>query len=288
MSGSGIKQMAKRKNNVSTRKKFKWVSLYDWVPSALVQSFAWVVLVLFLAGSGMGVREMLYADPALQLRQIKVYPPDAMSMTKLESLQKKYFGQNTAEIDLKAISKDLETDHQILKAEVRRDLPNMLEIHVERRVPFASVHFGRNGKWALVSRDAVVIDLIQQPSEGVYVVEDDLLASQKPKIGLRLSRDILDLVRTTDAFKKHPAVQNEKINSIQMLPNDAAILNLTDLYLKVSLNDPDPSEAFSKFQYLLETESRAVIEYVDLRFNRVILKRKAEKKEDEPRRNKKR
>ncbi len=149
MSGSGIKQMAKRKNNVSTRKKFKWVSLYDWVPSALVQSFAWVVLVLFLAGSGMGVREMLYADPALQLRQIKVYPPDAMSMTKLESLQKKYFGQNTAEIDLKAISKDLETDHQILKAEVRRDLPNMLEIHVERRVPFASVHFGRNGKWVM-------------------------------------------------------------------------------------------------------------------------------------------
>lgn len=276
--------MAKRKNNVTTRKKFKWVALYDWVPSVLVQSFTWVILVLLLVGSGMGVREMLYADPALQLRQIKVYPPDALSMAKLESLQKKYFGQNTAEIDLKAISKDLETDHQIMKAEVRRDLPSRLEVHVQRRVPFASVHFGRAGKWALVSRDAVVIDLIQQPVEGLYIVEDELLEGQKPKVGLRLTRDILDLVRTTDEMKKHPAMQNEKVSSVQIMPNDAAIIHLSDLYLKVSLNTPDPSETFGRFQYLLETESRAVIEYVDLRFNRVILKRKAEKTEKESKR----
>ncbi|HCM43062.1 MAG TPA: FtsQ-type POTRA domain-containing protein [Candidatus Omnitrophota bacterium] len=276
--------MAKRKNNVSTRKKFKWTSIYDWVPSALVQSFAWFVLVLFLVGSGLGVREMLYADPVLQLRQIKVYPPNAVSTAKLESLQKKYFGQNTAQIDLRAISKDLETDHQVLKAEVRRDLPYRLEIHVDRRVPFAYVQFGRSGKWAIVSRDAVVIDVVNQPAEGLYVVEDDLLANQKPKIGLRLTKDVMDLVRTMDAFLKHPAVQNEKVTGIEMLPNDAAIIRLSDLYLKVSLNDPDPAQAFSKFQYLLETETRAVIEYVDLRFNRVILKRKAEKTEKESKR----
>jgi hypothetical protein len=73
-----------------------------------------------------------------------------------------------------------------------------------------------------------------------------------------------------------------------MLPNDSALFNLGDLSLKLNLNDPAPEQAFAKFQYLLETENRAVIEYVDLRFNRVLLKRKTETHEDEPRRNKKR
>lgn len=273
--------MAKRKSNISTRKKFKWTSFFDWMPGVFVQSFAWVLLFLFVAGAGMGVREIVYADPALQLSQIKIYPPDAVSMTKLESLQKRYFGQNTAEINLSSIARDLESDHQILKADVRRDLPSRLEIHIERRVPFAYARLGRAGAWTLVSRDAVVLDLVSRPGGDYYLIENLPDLNQKPKVGLRLTHEVLDLARITDALSRHPLAQTEKIERMEILPNDAAILYLKDLYLKVSLNDPNPAQMFNKLQYLLETENRAVVEYVDLRFNRVILKRKTESQESE-------
>lgn len=249
-----------------------------------MQSFAWVMLGLFLAGAGLGVREVVYADPQLQLKQIHAVPPDTLSVAKIESLQKRYLGKNTAQINLKEIAKALEEDHQILKADVRRVLPDRLEVHVDRRIPFAYVQFGRGGKWGLVSRDAVVLDVVTQPSRGLYAVENDTLINQKPKIGMRLSKNMLQLVRVIDSFLKHPVSQSEKVESVAMLPNDAAILKLQDLSLKVNLNDLAPEQAFNKFQYLLETESRAMIEYVDLRFNRVILKRKTEAVERESKR----
>jgi|GEM_PF-731453 len=281
--------MAKRKNNnVSTRKKFRLGSFFDWIPSILVQSFAWLLLLLFLVGSGLGVKEMVYADPLLTLKSIQVVPADALPLTKLESLQKKWIGKNTVQVNLQVIAKDLELDHRVFSADVRRNLPGQLEIHVDRRVPFAYVHFGRNGRWAMVSRDAVVLDVVPQPREGLHIVNDDRLSNQIPKFGMRLSRQFLELVKVVDAFSKHPISQNEKITAIAMLPNDSATLVLGDLSIKMNLTDAHPEQAFSKYQYLVETETRSVIEYVDLRFNRVILKRKTETKENEPRRNKKR
>jgi cell division septal protein FtsQ len=271
--------MAKRKNNnVSTKKKTRWFAFVDWMPTAFVQSFAWIMLVLFLVGAGLGVREVVYADPLLRLKVIQVFPPDSLPVSKLESLQKKWLGKNTSQIDLLAISRDLELDHRVLSADVRRKLPDHLEVHVERRRPFAYVHFGRKGRWAMISRDAVVIDVVPKPASGLYVVESDELANQIPKFGMRLSKNMLGLVRMTDAFSKHPVSQTEKITAIAMLPNDSAVLVLGELFIKVNLNDANPEQTFSKYQYLLETETRAMIEYVDLRFNRVILKRKAETK----------
>ncbi len=282
--------MAKRKNNnnVSTRKKFRLSSLFEKIPGFFVHSFAWVMLLLFLIGSGLGVKEMVYADPLLSLKSIRVIPADALPLAKLEALQKKWLGKNVAQINLNAIAKDLELDHRVLSADVRRNLPDKLEIHVDRRVPFAYVHFGRSGRWAMVSRDAVVLDVVPQPRDGLYIVEDEQLGNQVPKFGLRLSRDFLGLVKVIDAFSKHPISQTEKITAVSILPNDSAALVLGDLSIKMNLDDAIPEQAFSKYQYLVETETRAVIEYVDLRFNRVILKRKTENKEDEPRRNKKR
>lgn len=281
--------MAKRKNNnVSAKKKFKWSALFDWAPNLFVESFAWILLVLFLVGSGMGVREVVFADPLLNLKVIQVIPPDAIPVAKLESLQKKWRGKNLAQIDLQSISKDLELDHRVFLADVQRKLPDRLEIHVDRRIPFAYVHFGRKGRWAMVSRDAVVLDVVPRPIEGLHIVEDESLAGQNPKFGMRLSKNMLGLIRVVDAFSKHAVSNSEKITAIAMLPNDSAALVLGSLSLKMNLNDPVPEQAFSKYQYLLESESRAMIEYVDLRFNRVILKRKTETKENEPRRNKKR
>ena len=205
-------------------------------------------------------------------------PADALPVSKLESLQKKWLGKNTAQIDLLAIARDLELDHRVLSADVRRQLPNRLDVYVERRIPYAYVHFGRRGQWAMVSRDAVVIDVVQKPAEGLYIIESDELSNQVPKFGMRLSKSMLGLVRMTDAFSKHPVSQTEKITAIAMLPNDSAVLVLGELYIKVNLSDATPEQTFSKYQYLLETETRAMIEYVDLRFNRVILKRKTEAK----------
>ncbi len=273
--------MPKRKNNnVSTRKKIRWSALFDWMPNIFVQSFAWVLLLLFLVGSGLGVKEVVYADPLLRLKAVQVFPSDSLPVSKLEALQKKWLGKNTAQIDLHAIAKDIELDHRVFAADVRRQLPDRLEIHVERRAPYAYVHFGRNGRWAMVSRDAVVIDVVPQPLQGLYIVEDDSLGNQTPKFGMRLSKDLLGLVKVTDTFAQHSISQTEKITAIAMLPNDSAALILGDLLIKMNLTDTAPEQAFSKYQYLLETESRAMIEYVDLRFNRVILKRKTEKKED--------
>ncbi len=271
--------MAKRKNNnVSTRKKIRWGSFFDWIPNIFIQSFAWVLLLLFLVGAGLGVKEVVYADPLLRLKSVQVTPAEALPVSKLEALQKKWLGKNTAQIDLRAIARDIELDHRVLSADVRRQLPDRLDIHVARRIPYAYVHFGRNGRWAMVSRDAVVIDVVPQPLEGLYQIEDEKLGNQAPKFGMRLSKNILGTVKITDAFSRHPVSQTEKITAMNMLPNDSAVLVLGELFIKVNLNDPAPEQTFSKYQYLLETENRGMIEYVDLRFNRVILKRKMETK----------
>lgn len=243
------------------------------------QSFAWTVLVLFLIGTGFGVREVVYADSVIQLQSIQVIPSDGLSISKLESLQKKYLGKNTAQIDLSKIARELELDHQILTAQVRRDLPNKLEILVERRVPFAYVRFGRNGRWTIVSRDAVILDVVTAPGEGLYKVENDQLGNQTPKIGMRISRNFIDLARLTDQFRAHPVGQKEQISSMAILPNNSAAFYLGDLMLKFNLDDTHFGETLDKFEYLLETENRTMIEYVDLRFNRVILKRKMETQE---------
>ena len=270
--------MAKRKNNTTTRKKIRWDSLLNWMPQIFVQSFAWVLLFLFLMGSGFGIKEMVYADPLLHVRTIRVIPSDTISVSKIESLQKKWIGKSVVQINLRSIARDIEQDHRVLSADVRRQLPDGLEIHVDRRIPFGYVHFGSKGRWAMVSRDAVVLDVVTTPTESLYRIEDEKLGNQAPKLGMQLSRTILSLVKAVDAFSKHAVSRNEKISGVVMLPNDSAMLLLGTLSLKINLNDAAPEQTLNKFQYLLETENRAMIEYVDLRFNRVILKRKTEEK----------
>ena len=70
-----------------------------------------------------GVRQMVYADPYFRVERITVFPSGILSYSEYQFLEDQAHGRSIAEIDLKQISRSLERNPKVKRAEVTRNIP---------------------------------------------------------------------------------------------------------------------------------------------------------------------
>lgn len=223
-----------------------------------------------------GVREALYADSTLSIGRIVVEPADALSAARRKELDERFLGKNILRVNLEKIARELEANPEIRTARVTRRMPALLKIQIEARKPVALIRFSPRGPLGLISEDGVILDVLPQPAASLIIFEAFDAGIRQPKFGDRFRHPgFLEAVKFLKAFWGHPLARLETVTKITLDSFGNVTVTLRgDLQVRLGRRPAERFSAMEKVVPLLEREDRKQIEYVDLQFDSVIVKRK--------------
>ena len=235
------------------------------------------VLAVVMGGSiFLGVRKALYADSSLAVQQIVVDPPQGLSSSEREVLESVLLGKNILKIKLEQIARGLEKNPEIQNARVTRLLPSRLKIEIEKRKPIAYIQFAPKGLFGLISDDGMILDVFPKPESSLFVVEAYAAGLKAPPLGARVKvqgfPEAIDFVK---AYWGHSLARVEALSRISLdhLGNVTVILG-EGPSIRLGRKPAERLGAFEQIIPLLSEEERSNIDYVDLQFDHVIVKRK--------------
>ena len=244
-----------------------------WICLKLVPLAVLAALVFF---TGFEIKKVLCEDRLLRIQEIRVVPPDVLSPQSIHILENKLLGKNILLVDLQKIASQIELGPGAQSVRVVREMPSTVRIEIHKRRPVANVKLSENGAYAIVADDGYIIDARQESDPAWILLEDFSEPLKFPKIGARLqNKGFHEALRFIKAFQMHPIARKENVTKIKL-----------DLYANVTVRlgeGPDfqlgrkPSEQFDileKAMYLFKTEPRENIDYMDLKYDRIVVKRK--------------
>ncbi|MBU9889543.1 MAG: FtsQ-type POTRA domain-containing protein [Candidatus Omnitrophica bacterium] len=245
-----------------------------WVIWKLVPVLLIAVLTLMI---GLEVRKVLMRDSFLQVREIKVVPPEVLSDQSVRALESKVLGRNILTLDLRRIEQQIELGPSAQSVRVVREIPATVRIEIKKRDPVANVQLKPKGPYAVVADDGYMIEIRSDPDPAWVVMEDHGDAVKEPRVGLRVqNRGFFEALRFMTLFRKHELSRRETVTKIVLDPYGNVTVRLGE--------GPDfqlgrkPAERISfltKALYLFHTEPREAIEYLDLQYDRIAVKRKS-------------
>ena len=270
--------MGKRKRKKSGRGKgfSKIASFLGETFHLFFRVFPFVALGLILGLLFFGVRRVLYADSSLTVQKIMVDPIDGLSSTERQSLESRLLGKNILKIDVHRVAKELEKDPEIQIARVTRHLPSLLQIEVEKRKPIAFIQLSPRGSFGLISEDGMILDVVRDHNTSLVLVEAYGLDKKEPHMGLKVKqKGFQEAMKFLKAFWEHPLAHQETVTkmSLDHLGNVSVILG-SGPEIRLGRQPFETLGSIEKIIPLLEGENRKGIEYVDLQFDNVIVKRK--------------
>ncbi|MDP3919884.1 MAG: FtsQ-type POTRA domain-containing protein [Candidatus Omnitrophota bacterium] len=265
------------------RKRGRRGGLLKAIESAFINLFALlrklfptVVTAVLLVGLLLGVREALYADNALAVDRVIIEPAGVLSAGQSKQLHTELLGENILMVDLTRVAKRLETDPLIRRARVTRQVPSTLKVEVETRGPVAYIRFTPQGRYGLIAEDGMILDVVLKKSAPLVAIDAFGTSLKQPRVGKRV-RDsaYFEAVDFIKKYWKHSMAQTETITNIRIdhLGNIAVTLNGGPEVLLGPRPD-ERIEALEKIFSLLEGPGRNTIEYIDLQFDDVIVKRR--------------
>lgn len=272
--------MAKKK-----RRKNKVFGLFGWIFDCItnlgrvsLRVLPAVLFILMATGIFVGAKQLLYADVHLRIKNITVEPAASLAIASRVTLEQKYLNKNLLTVDIKEIARGLEKNPEVLQAKVSRRLPNEVYIEVEKRQPAANVQFRPKGAFGLIAEDGVILDVDSQPDPAYVLIEAYGMGFHEPQSGMQIkTRGFSDAIRFMKAFWNDPLARRETITRMQLdhLGNLSITLGAGPL-IRLGRDPIARLPELAKMVHLLEAESRYQIEYVDLQFDHVIVKRKGE------------
>jgi cell division septal protein FtsQ len=275
--------MAKKKKARRSGKSKGWSSLGRIIGVFLKICFRVLPFVLLagaLFAAFMGVRSALYADSNFGVQQVSVLPSQDLSAAKKQVLESQYLGKNILKINLDKIAHDLQADPSIEWAHVRRDFPSTLAVHIKRRIPMALIRFSSKGEYGLISEDGMILDVVAKPNSADLVIEAFTMGVQTPTIGIQIKdKEFREAAKFIKAYWKKPLSEQEPVAVISLdhLGNVSALLSKGPV-VRLGRKPVGRLEAMEKLIPLLKDENRDLIEYVDLQYDDVVIKRKGTKK----------
>jgi len=96
-----------------------------------------IVLMLATSGAGVLMRELYYENPNYGVKEIKVHTDGDLTRRRIMEAARVQEGENSLKVDLAGVRERLESLPQVRVAEVRRVLPDKIEIVVRERRPVA-------------------------------------------------------------------------------------------------------------------------------------------------------
>lgn len=271
--------MAKAKKTAKRKKKSSWAPIFGLAGSAaglVLRAFPLLLVTGSFCGLFLGVRHLLYADPQLSVKEIVVSPAPALSTGRRQDLDTKLMGKNILKVDLKKIAAELQANPEIQSAKVERQMPSTLQIEVVSRKPVAFVQFVSSGLYGAVSEDGMILDTVKARDNSLVVIEAYGMGLKEPQIGYQIrNRGFTEAVKFLHAFWDHPLSKREVLTRVSLDHLGQVSITLgagPDIRLGRRASTRIPT--LEKIMYLLEGGDRDKIQYIDLQFDNVIVKRK--------------
>ena len=239
-----------------------------------------LVVLAGLVYIGFGrVKQSLFADPLLEVRTLAVSPVDVLPPEAKAALQKKWLGRNIFSVDLAQVSRDVTARPEILRAEVVRILPGTLSIRAQKRQPFACVQTQKNGEEWLISEDGMILEKLTGPTVALAKCKIQLEAFSEAKTPVPgQAFPVKGFERAVEfyrAFMRDSLAEREKITRLSLDYLGNLTFYLADgPAVKVGNRPLDLMGQFYKLAPFLDPAERKGIDYVDLQFKDVVVKRR--------------
>ncbi len=235
------------------------------------------VLVALLFLVFFKVRGVLYADPALDIREIRVSPANVLPPAVKTELERRWIGKNIFTADVRAVSRFLEQEPVVLKAETVKSFPAALAVRIAQRIPFALIRFASSGPSAVISEDGMVLGG-EEDAESFTGPAFDAFETgwKKPVKGTRMTaKGFPQAVAFYQQFKHHPLAARETLTllSLDYLGNLTVTLG-EGPEVKLGRRPVEMLAQLQKLDPFLDPGERPKIQYVDLQFDDVIVKRR--------------
>ncbi|MFA5167443.1 MAG: FtsQ-type POTRA domain-containing protein [Candidatus Omnitrophota bacterium] len=234
------------------------------------------VIAGVLVYAGLTVKKGLCEDRWLRVQEIRVVPPDVLSPQSISTLEEKILGKNILLLDLKKIAGTIELGPGAQSVRVVREMPATVRIEIQKRRPIANVQLKPGGPYAIASEDGFIIEIRPVLDPAWVLVEDFNEPLRESRIGARLqNKGFAEALRFMKVFRGHDLARRETVTRISLDPNGYVTIRLGEgPDFKLGRKASEAITSLANAVYLLKTEPRENIEYMDLQYDRVAVKRK--------------
>lgn len=259
-----------------------------WFFSALAAAvrgfagFLWRLLPLAVVAAaliyaGFVVKKGLCEDRWLRVQEVRVVPPDALSPQGIRMLEEQILGKNILLLDLKKIAGTITLGPGAQSVRVVREMPTTIRIEIRKRRPVANVQLRAGGPYAIAADDGVIIEVRRELDPAWVLIEDFSEPFTEPRVGASLrNRGFYEALRFIKAFRRHELSRLETVTRVSLDPNGYVTVRLGEgPDFKLGRKASESLNSLSNAVYLLKTEPRENIEYMDLQYDRVAVKRKS-------------
>lgn len=275
----GESRMGKRKKLKSRRggKGGKFFRSFFSLVAGLFGKLVPLAMVALVGGAiFLGVRQVLYADSQLQVKTITVEPPLAISIRERQALEAKFLGKNVFLVDLKKIARDLEQDPEIARARVIRRFPSHLDIRIDRREPVGFIRFTPRDRFGLISEDGMILDVLPKPTLGMLLIEAVFMNPSNLRIGFQIRhKGFQEAVAFVKAYGNHEMAKSYALSKAAFDPLGNVSIQLgSGPEIRLGRTPVERISSLAKIVHLLSTDESLAIQYIDLQFDNVIVKKK--------------
>jgi hypothetical protein len=236
-----------------------------------------VVIAGVLVYAGFVVKKGLCEDRWLRVQSIQIIPPDALSPQSIRTLEDKILGKNILLLDLKKIAGTIELGPGAQSVRVVREMPTTVRVEIRKRKPVANVQLKPGGPYAIAADDGFIIEIRPALDPAWILMEDFSEPFKEPRIGARLqNKGFTEALRFMKVFRRHELARRETVTRISLDPNGYVTVRLGEgPDFKLGRKASEAIASLTNAVYLLKTEPRENVEYMDLQYDRVAVKRKS-------------
>ena len=251
-------------------------ALFRGIGWLLWKLLPFVVIAGVLVYAGFAVKKALCEDRWLKVQEIRVVPPDVLSPQSIRMLEDKILGKNILLLDLKKIAGTIELGPGAQSVRVVREMPATIRIEIQKRKPVANVQLKPGGSYAIVAEDGYIIESRPAIDPAWILIEDFSEPFKEPRTGVHLqNKGFLEALRFMKIFRRHELARRETVTRISLDPYGNVTVRLGEgPDFQLGRRASERLSFLTKAVYLFKTEPRENIEYMDLQYDRVAVKRK--------------
>ena len=229
-----------------------------------------LALMGLLTGIFFGARYFLLNDPFFTVTSITINGQNDISFVGgRKKLNDMYLGRNMFSIDLDhATVMIAESFPQLKSVEVRRIMPNTLDVDVVIRRPVAVIGTGNK---VIVDREAVVVTPTRTPVDLVRITGINFFLS-KPRPGEKIeARQVIQALSLLDLLDRKNITQRYDVEEIDISERSDLCLEIEGV--RVKMGEGDFVRKVSRLQEMLEDPDINMkgVEYIDLRFEEPVI-----------------
>ncbi len=197
-----------------------------------------------------GAREVFTENPAYAVREITVESSgDALKPNQVLSFLRVQRGQNLLGLDLEQMRRDLEVLPMVERAEVTRELPSRLMVHITERIAVANVSSVASDKRFQVDRHGVVMDLLayvknsEEYRRRLEILPEIIGANMTDlKVGrVTTSAEIVKAIVLIEKMMRLDFGSPVEIESVDVSRHGMLVLNTADhAVIKIGVSDAFP------------------------------------------------